>query len=151
MPDEAAIKLVSKAFENQWQILSHANGDAAIDQYLKTIEAAREAYDYPDHRSVLIHGQTLRKDQIPQLAKHGIFPSLFPMHTFYWGDWHYESVLGPERANYISPMRDVIDAGLNVTSHHDAPVTFPSQIETGAGPVTVFDPGFDVRWQVADD
>mgnify|MGYP000318387470 FL=1 len=33
----------------------------------------------------------------------------------------------------------------------DAPVTFPSQIETGAGPVTVFDPGFDVRWQVADD
>lgn len=27
-------------------------------------------------------------------------------------------------------------------------VTFPDKIETGAGPVTVFDPGFPVHWQV---
>ncbi len=31
----------------------------------------------------------------------------------------------------------------------DAPVTFPSKVETGAGPVTVFDPMVDVYWQVA--
>ena len=31
---------------------------------------------------------------------------------------------------------------------HDDPVTFPEKIETGAGPVTVFDPGFDVHWRV---
>ena len=31
----------------------------------------------------------------------------------------------------------------------DAPVQFPSRIETGDGPVTVFDPGFDVFWRVA--
>ncbi|UWR89603.1 dihydroorotase [Phaeobacter inhibens] len=30
-----------------------------------------------------------------------------------------------------------------------SPVTFPEQINTPAGPVTVFDPGFDVYWQVA--
>ena len=29
-------------------------------------------------------------------------------------------------------------------------VTFPAKIETEAGPVTVFDPGFAVRWQVMD-
>ncbi|MCA0205560.1 MAG: dihydroorotase [Proteobacteria bacterium] len=29
------------------------------------------------------------------------------------------------------------------------PVRFPSKIETGAGPVTVFDPGFDLFWRVA--
>ncbi|MBY6065213.1 dihydroorotase [Leisingera aquaemixtae] len=28
----------------------------------------------------------------------------------------------------------------------DAPVAFPEKIETGDGPVTVFDPGFDVYW-----
>ena len=28
-------------------------------------------------------------------------------------------------------------------------VDFPSKIETGAGPVTVFDPMFDVKWEVA--
>jgi dihydroorotase len=28
------------------------------------------------------------------------------------------------------------------------PVTYPAKIDTGAGPVTVFDPGFDLLWQV---
>jgi hypothetical protein len=76
----------------------------------------------------LIHGQALRKDQIPELVKLKILPSLFPMHTYYWGDWHAESVLGHPRADYISPCRDVIDAGLTITSHHDAPVTFPNSM-----------------------
>ncbi len=31
----------------------------------------------------------------------------------------------------------------------DAPVAFPEKIESGDGPVTVFDPGFDVFWKVA--
>ncbi len=31
----------------------------------------------------------------------------------------------------------------------DNPVTYPDRIDTGAGPVTVFDPGFPLYWQVA--
>ena len=31
----------------------------------------------------------------------------------------------------------------------DAPVTYPDKIETGDGPVTVFDPGHPIRWRVA--
>lgn len=31
----------------------------------------------------------------------------------------------------------------------DSPVTYPARIETGAGPVTVFDPGFPLYWQVS--
>ncbi|SDQ73984.1 amidohydrolase [Flagellimonas zhangzhouensis] len=128
MTDEAAIGHVKTAFKNKWQILCHSNGDAAIDQYLMAVKAAEDEFGYPDHRTVLIHGQTLRKDQIPDLVELDIYPSLFPMHTFYWGDWHKESVLGKPRADYISPCRDVLDAGLNLTSHHDAPVTFPNSI-----------------------
>lgn len=30
----------------------------------------------------------------------------------------------------------------------DDPVTYPSKIDTGAGPVTVFDPGFPLHWRV---
>ncbi|MFN3953104.1 MAG: dihydroorotase [Pararhodobacter sp.] len=33
-------------------------------------------------------------------------------------------------------------------TRHDSPVAFPARIETGAGPVTVFDPGFAVHWAV---
>ena len=31
----------------------------------------------------------------------------------------------------------------------DDPITYPEKIETGAGPVTVFDPGFPLYWRVA--
>ncbi|EBA02725.1 dihydroorotase [Rhodobacterales bacterium HTCC2150] len=32
----------------------------------------------------------------------------------------------------------------------ETPVEFPAKIETGAGPVTVFDPGFPLHWHVAE-
>ncbi|WP_422027910.1 dihydroorotase [Roseovarius sp.] len=43
----------------------------------------------------------------------------------------------------------VNDATLTLTKG-DSPTAFPAKIDTGDGPVTVFDPGFDVFWQVAD-
>lgn len=128
MADSTATRLVKTAFKNKWQLICHSNGDAAIDQYIRAVDAAEKEYGYPDHRTVLIHGQTLRKNQIPDLVRLDMYASLFPMHTFYWGDWHSESVLGEPRASYISPTRDVLDAGINVTSHHDAPVTMPNSM-----------------------
>lgn len=40
------------------------------------------------------------------------------------------------------------NAGTLVLDRQDTPVDFPSRIETGAGPVTVFDPGFPLHWRV---
>ena len=128
MSDSLANSYVSDAFKNKWQILCHTNGDAAIDQYLNAIEKAQEQFNYDDHRTVIIHGQTIRKDQIERAASLNVDVSLFPMHTFYWGDWHVASVLGHPRADYISPCVDALAAGLNITSHHDAPVTFPNSM-----------------------
>ena len=33
-------------------------------------------------------------------------------------------------------------------TRQDTPVAYPEKIETGDGPVTVFDPGFDIHWQI---
>lgn len=127
---------IMDAFAKNRQVIAHCNGDAAIDRYLDAIEKATKKYGEADRRIVLIHGQTLRKDQIPRLKKLSIIPSLFPMHTFYWGDWHKSSVLGPQRAAYISPTRDVLDAGMIFTSHHDAPVALPDSMRVLAATVT---------------
>lgn len=127
---------VLKAFENDWQIQVHANGDAAIDALILAVQAARDAGYDGDRRPVLIHGQTLRKDQVARLDELGIFPSLFPMHTFYWGDWHYESVLGPERAEDISPTGWVRERGMRFGSHHDAPVALPDSMRVLSATVT---------------
>ncbi|WP_282274802.1 amidohydrolase [Stenotrophomonas sp. PS02297] len=123
--DAQADALIGKAWDNGWQVLAHANGDAAIDQFIHAVAAAEAAHPGKRLMPVLIHGQTLRRDQVGELRRLGIFPSLFPMHTYYWGDWHRDSVLGPERAENISPTRWVLDAGMVFTSHHDAPVVFP--------------------------
>ncbi|MEQ8516444.1 MAG: amidohydrolase [Chromatocurvus sp.] len=131
-----AMASVEKAFANGWQILCHANGDAAIDQYIEAVRAARMKYPEVENRPVLIHGQTLRRDQVAALDELGIFPSLFPMHTFYWGDWHRESVLGPVRADNISPTGWLMERHMMFGSHHDAPVALPDSMRVLSATVT---------------
>lgn len=123
--DEQVNGFVAQAFKNGWQVLAHVNGDAAIDQYLKAVRAAERKYGMADRRPVAIHAQTARLDQVEAFKELGIIPSFFPMHTFYWGDWHRDSVLGPDRATNISPIGWALQRNMIFTSHHDAPVAMP--------------------------
>lgn len=127
---------VDQAYTRNWQILTHANGDAAIDMLIGAIDKAVAKHGAGDRRSVLIHGQTTRPDQLPKLKALGIIPSFFPMHTFYWGDWHRDSVLGPERASRISPCASARRLGMIFTSHHDAPVANPDSMRVLSATVT---------------
>lgn len=123
--DKQVNGFVDQAFKNNWQVLAHVNGDAAIDQYLNAVRAAEKKYGMADRRPVAIHAQTARLDQVEAFKALGIIPSFFPMHTFYWGDWHRDSVLGAERATNISPTGWAIERNMIFTSHHDAPVAMP--------------------------
>lgn len=127
---------VEKAFANGWQLLCHANGDAAIDRFIATVRKAKANHPNVDNRPVLIHGQVLREDQVDALKELGIFPALFPMHTFYWGDWHRDSVLGPERVNNISPTGWLVERDMMFSSHHDAPVANPDSMRVLSATVT---------------
>jgi len=126
--DEQVNGYVDQAFRNGWQLLAHTNGDAAADQFINAVRAAEKRYGMADRRPVMIHGQTAREDQIQAFKELGVIPSLFPMHTFYWGDWHRDSVLGPERAANISPTGWALERGMIFTSHHDAPVAMPDPL-----------------------
>ena len=76
----------------------------------------------------MVHAQTVREDQLDEMKKLGIIPTFFLDHIWYWGDYHYESVLGPERANRISPAKSALKRGMNFTLHQDSPVKMPNQI-----------------------
>lgn len=122
---------VKFAFKNNWQLLVHTNGDAAIDQLIQAVGAAQKSYPNPspqDRRTVMIHGQYLRLDQVSKLKELKIFPSLYPMHTYYWGDYHRTSVSGPLRAQNISPTGWLLDNKMIFSIHSDAPVTFPNSM-----------------------
>jgi predicted amidohydrolase YtcJ len=113
------------AYQNDIQIITHANGEAASDQLIAFIGAAARKHGAADRRSTLIHGQFLREDQVDSYKRLGVIPSLFPMHTFYWGDWHRDHTVGPVLAENISPTGWCIERGMMFTTHHDAPVAFP--------------------------
>ena len=53
--------------------MSHCNGDAAIDQYLKAISRANKEFGNEDRRTVIIHAQTAREDQVKRFAEEKIF------------------------------------------------------------------------------
>ena len=106
-------------------ILAHANGDAAADQL---VNAVGRAAPKTDHRTVMIHAQTVREDQLDRMAELGMIPSFFSAHVFFWGDWHRDSVLGPERGSRISPTRSAWDRQMAFTLHNDSPVVPPDMI-----------------------
>lgn len=107
---------------NNVQTQVHTNGDAATDMLIKAVEKVRGDKPRPDLRTTIIHAQTMRYDQLDFSAKHGLTPSFFPIHVYFWGDRHRELFLGPERAARISPSRSALDRKMKITLHHDAPV-----------------------------
>lgn len=118
---------VAKLIGRNIPVLVHANGDAAIDLMIEGVDKALAEFGAKDHRSVIIHAQLMREDQIHDAARLGIVPSFFSAHTFFWGDWHRVS-FGDERAQNISPTRWAIDNGLDFTLHNDAPVVPPDMM-----------------------
>jgi hypothetical protein len=128
MSDDAANAAVDMAYANDWQVLIHANGDAAVDQMLNAVSAATDTHGGGDRRSTLIHGQYVRPDQLDRMVDLEMTAALFPMHTFYWGDWH-KQIIGEQLGNQISPTRSALDRGLPVTSHSDAPVALPNLMQ----------------------
>jgi len=116
-------------FQNNITAQLHVNGDAAIDQALQVIGKLKEENIYrPELRATLIHVQNSRPDHIQKIKNIGVIPSYFSTHVYLWGDWHYSSVFGPERASFISPANSALQAGIIFTMHHDAPVTPPDLI-----------------------
>lgn len=123
--DKDVEDIYENAFRNNWQIHTHANGDAAMDQMIRTLKKVTNKYGNEGRRDVLIHGQYVREDQLDEFKNLDIIASLFPLHTFYWGDWHKE-LIGDSLGNKISPTRTALNKGLKITIHTDAPVALPN-------------------------
>jgi predicted amidohydrolase YtcJ len=129
LPDDVVEQRISDYASRGIQVLAHANGDAAADQMIRAVAAAQSALPpgerIADQRPVMVHAQTVREDQLDRMQELGIVPSFFESHVFYWGDWHRDSVLGPERAARISPAASALRRKMHFTLHNDAPVVPP--------------------------
>tara|TARA_B100000959_G_scaffold246213_1_gene271472 strand:- start:2566 stop:4230 length:1665 start_codon:yes stop_codon:yes gene_type:complete len=108
-------------------VLAHANGDEAIELMIDGIADALEGESIPDHRSVIIHAQLIRSDQLDRVKELGIIPSYYSAHSFFWGDWHRLS-FGDDRASFISPVRATVNRDIPFTIHNDSPIVPPDMM-----------------------
>ena len=127
--DKDVIEYFKSLIENNIQVNVHCNGDAASDQFIRCYKKALEMTDNKtDLRPVMVHAQTVREDQLDDMKEVGIIPTFFLDHIWFWGDYHYESVFGEERANRLSPAKSALRRNINFTLHQDSPVKMPNQI-----------------------
>jgi len=112
--------IVSDALKKGWHVMVHCNGDGAIDMLLKSMKKAKPK---ADHRTAIVHAQTIREDQLDEVKRLGMGLTMFPSHLYYWGDRHATRFLGPKRTAHMNPMRSIIDREIPYTIHHDSPVT----------------------------
>jgi len=120
---------ILKGYKNNIQTFVHCNGDATIDMYIHAIKYADSALHTTSvgRRSVVIHSQFVRPDQLDTYHNFGIVAAFFSNHAFFWGDTHTQN-LGVERASFLSPFRTAIKKQVIATNHTDYGVTPLNQL-----------------------
>lgn len=121
--DKEVENYVNTALKHHVQLITHCNGDMAAKQLLDAFKNIPT-----DTRPVMIHCQTLRPDQLPQLKNINMIPSFFVNHIYYWGDIHLKN-LG-KRAKKISCFNSALKHDLIYTFHQDTPVIMPNMLES---------------------
>jgi predicted amidohydrolase YtcJ len=103
-------------------VFAHANGDASADIFVGALEKAMGGRDPIPATFVMIHAPLALEEHLDAMKVYGAVPSFFTSHVFYWGDYHRDSVMGPERAAHLSPTRWAQDRELLFNLHTDTPI-----------------------------
>jgi len=117
-PEEMVQEAVKRVYDLGLPLNLHANGDAAIDMFLRAHEYAAADDLSKDRNVTVIHSQFIRPDQLEKFVEYKVTPSFYTLHTFYFAEAHIKN-RGEEQTAYLSPMRDAIDMGLHPTNHTD--------------------------------
>jgi predicted amidohydrolase YtcJ len=115
---------LADAAKNDWQVFVHVNGDEAAQTLIDGVRSQGLA----GKRTIAVHNQVVRREQLDEQKALDIQPSFFANHTYFWGDWHRDVALGAKRADFISPQATAWSIGLRPTAHNDSPVVPPDMM-----------------------
>ncbi|MFK8049127.1 MAG: amidohydrolase [Halioglobus sp.] len=121
LPAEEFEQVLAGVYRADIPAFIHANADAAIDMVLNAHKKHRDLAS-ENIRTVIIHSQFMRPDQLEAYAELNMVPSFFSNHAFFWGDVHVKN-LGEQRAHFLSPMKTAAGMGIHFTNHSDYMVT----------------------------
>lgn len=110
---------IHEGHEAGWQVMVHANGDAALDVILTAYEGVLAGVTPHDLRHRVEHVSISHPEQFRRMAASGISPSFLIAHVYWWGRVLRDNILGPERANGLHPVKTALDFGLRPSLHSD--------------------------------
>ena len=117
-PEATVQGMVKKVYDLGLPLNLHANGDAAIDMFLKAHETAAAGSLDKERRTTVIHSQFVRRDQLDKYVQYKIIPSLYTEHTYYFAEAHLKQ-RGKVQTEFLSPMKTALAKGLRPTNHTD--------------------------------
>ena len=120
MPQDTYNEVVLRLAERGWRVATHAVGDLAIDQVLEGYEKADEVVPLAGKRWAIEHGFIPQPDQFPTMNRLGLLVA--GQHHLYLAGPSLKKYWGRERADWTTPMRAYLDAGVMVSAGTDAPV-----------------------------
>lgn len=129
LTDERLNELIQESLSEHMQLLAHCNGDAAAQQFITQFEQVVMETGLDPCRSVMVHAQLVRPEQLRRMAKLEMIASFFVAHSYHWGDIHVKN-FGYDRAAIISPTKSAKKAGVVFNLHQDSPVIQPDMMET---------------------
>ncbi|MDH3690449.1 MAG: amidohydrolase family protein, partial [Gammaproteobacteria bacterium] len=118
--DELIPKVV-RAHQAGLRVCVEGLGDRGIDFALDAIEAALEARPADDHRSRVEHCCCVTPQILDRIKRLGVVDSSATGFMYSLGDAYIDN-RGEAEMKYMWPHRSLIDAGIHVAGHSDAPV-----------------------------
>ncbi len=116
----------ANAFRIYWdagyQIHVHQNGDAGLDLVLDNLQANMARNPRADHRTVIVHFGFSRPDQVDTLANLGAIVSANPFYPIILADKYSNVGIGPERAQEMVRLGDLVRADISFSLHSDTPM-----------------------------
>ena len=109
-------------WEAGYQIHVHQNGDAGLDLVLDILQANMARNPRADHRTVIVHFGFSRPDQVDTLANLGAIVSANPFYPIILADKYSNVGIGPERAQEMVRLGDLVRADISFSLHSDAPM-----------------------------
>lgn len=105
-----------------FQVTMHAVGDRAIENGLDGLAAAQAAFPRENLRHRLEHCAICPPDLQRRVRLQGIVPAMQPAFFWEFGDGYIVNY-GRQRADWMFPVKSLLDAGVVVAGSSDAPVT----------------------------
>jgi predicted amidohydrolase YtcJ len=116
-------EVVRYAHDRGWQLMVHANGDAALDLTVGAYEKALAGAPARDLRHRIEHCSIADDEHFRAMAELGVSPSFLMNHVYYWGSALRDHILGPDRADRLDSVASALRHGLRPSFHSDYSVS----------------------------